>query len=71
MVTNIQTISFQNGVARATYRDREIRCILPLTGSYECTLMMVSRGADVFYQATPVMMENKDLRINNLVIKER
>jgi hypothetical protein len=71
MVTNIQSISFTNGVASATYRNREVRCMLPLTGTYECSLMMVSRDAGVFYQAFPVMMENKDVRMNNFLIKER
>jgi len=71
MVTKIQSFSFKNGVANATYRNREVRCMLPLTGSYECTLIMVSRGASVFYQAFPVMMENKELRMNNFLIKEQ
>jgi len=42
-----------SGVSK-TCRNREIRCVQPLTGSYECTLTMVSRGASVFYQAFPV-----------------
>jgi len=71
MVTRIQTYSFTNGIGHATYRDREIRCVQPLTGSYECALMMVSRGASVFYQAFPVMMEMKDVQFNDLIVKEK
>jgi len=71
MVTKIQSFSFANGVANARYRDREVRCMLPLTGSYECALIMVSRGASVFYLAIPVVMEMKDAQFNNLVVKER
>ena len=71
MVTAIQSIKFTNGIGHATYRGREIRCVQPLTGSYECALMMVSRGASVFYQAFPVMMENKDIQFNKLIVNER
>jgi len=64
-------ISFENGVGNVRYKDCEIRCMLPLTGRYDCVLQTVAKDDDVFYLAIPVMTENKEVQINNLVIKER
>ena len=65
------SISFENGVGNTRYEDHEICCILPLTGTYECVLQMVSKDEYMFYQAFPIITENKDVQINNLIIKGR
>lgn len=69
MISEVVKISFNKGSSAAQYKGRDVKTIFPLTGSYDCALMQVTRDSQIFYLAIPIVLEFKDVQINNLVLK--